>query len=513
MFTEKQNKVIISSISILLPNLDKSYYISIIINDTKPLKTKLIEFQSTNQCSINQSFNLEPSIDKIEKIEFQMFEKVNIFANPLYKGEVKGNAQVKDEYNNNFVCYLKNPNGEHYAAIYYNFEFVGKDLFAQFNKDKDECNRTNSISFLTFSSEQNLKDYKLFIHNIDYFKYTLLEIESIIKWKNAWKTLSYLLCLSLIILWYKIFFIFILPFVIIFSHLIFKGKLEYFCINRTEKYDEIQNTNIFYSYLKVVNSFVNTYEKIIKKIVNGDKVFIENFYKNLFKMIIMNIIFFYVPLRLFISIRVLLVWFIWGFTLMYNPSFYAFTHFIINLIDTKLSFIYRNNKMLSLSLHCQHFIQMLIPFYSTYKLLSIDSYPFERNRFSSVDLSTATKTDSLKQNPIAKSQSQPIEKKIIKFEILEHERWWMFVGWTKNMLMDDIPLWCRADDTTKFCDKNMVFLPSEGGFKWSGEWKIEKNIHSDDCGWEYGSDFKGKYDKDSYGKYVRRRKWVRYATA
>ena len=25
--------------------------------------------------------------------------------------------------------------------------------------------------------------------------------------------------------------------------------------------------------------------------------------------------------------------------------------------------------------------------------------------------------------------------------------------------------------------------------------------------------FKGKYDKDSYGKYVRRRKWVRYATA
>ena len=72
MSTEKQNKVIISSISILLPNLDKSYYISIIINDTKPLKTKLIEFQSTNQCSINQSFNLEPSIDKIEKIEFQM---------------------------------------------------------------------------------------------------------------------------------------------------------------------------------------------------------------------------------------------------------------------------------------------------------------------------------------------------------------------------------------------------------------------------------------------------------
>ena len=55
---------------------------------------------------------------------------------------------------------------------------------------------------------------------------------------------------------------------------------------------------------------------IIKKIVNGDKVFIENFYKNLLKMIIMNIIFFYVPLRLFISIRVLLVWFIWGFTLM-----------------------------------------------------------------------------------------------------------------------------------------------------------------------------------------------------
>ena len=44
---QNQNKIIISSLSILTPQLNKTFYISIIINETKPLKTKIIEFQTT----------------------------------------------------------------------------------------------------------------------------------------------------------------------------------------------------------------------------------------------------------------------------------------------------------------------------------------------------------------------------------------------------------------------------------------------------------------------------------
>ena len=80
------------------------------------------------------------------------------------------------------------------------------------------------------------------------------------------------------------------------------------------------------------------------------------------------------------------------------------------------------------------------------------------------------------------------------------------------MIMNEIPTWCKVENQKVYCEKNMVFLPNDGQFKWSGEWKIEKNAHSDKLGWEYSSDFHSQFDQDSYGKYVRRRKWVRYAS-
>ena len=259
---QSQNKIIISSLSILTPQLNKTFYISIIINETKPLKTKIIEFQTTNQSMINQSFNLEPSITKIEKIEFQMFEKVNIFSNPLYRGVVNGNNQVRDESNNNnFVFLLKNANGEDFAAIYYNFEFFGQDLLQQFAKNKDNFIKENQKTFFTFKTEDQLEHYKLFLRNIDYLKLVILEIEFILKWKSPWKTISFLLCFSLIILWFKFFCVFILPFVIIFYHLIFKGKIEVFCLDKNKKYNEIENSSIFYQILGGINAVIKKYEE------------------------------------------------------------------------------------------------------------------------------------------------------------------------------------------------------------------------------------------------------------
>lgn len=513
---QSQNKIIISSLSILTPQLNKTFYISIIINETTPLKTKIIEFQTSNQSMINQSFNLDPSITKIEKIEFQMFEKVNIFSNPLYRGVINGNNQVRDESNNNnFVCFLKNASGEDFAAVYYSFEFFGQDLLQQFSKNKNDYFKANQKTFFTFKEEDHLENYKKFLRNIDYLKIIVFEIEFVLKWKSPWKTLSFLLCFSLIILWFKFFFVFILPFVIIFYHLIFKGKIEVFCLDKNQKFNEMENSSIFYQILGGINAIIKKYEEFMKKILNGDSSLIEDFYKNLIKIMLVNIIIFYTGILSFISIRIIILFIMWGITLSYNPSFAAFFIFVKSLITTKLSFIFYNEKFIRLYYHCLHFIQILIPFH--FFLMDQNSEALGKKGSGSIETKKSfdrkdNEYPNIKQESLSKSQTLPSNKQVIKYEIYENERWWMFVGWNKNMIMNEIPTWCKVDNQKEYCEKNMVFLPNNDQFKWSGEWKIEKNPHSDNLGWEYSSDFHSQFNQDSYGKYVRRRKWVRYAS-
>ena len=54
----------------------------------------------------------------------------------------------------------------------------------------------------------------------------------------------------------------------------------------------------------------------------------------------------------------------------------------------------------------------------------------------------------------------------------------------------------------KLLDKN---------YRWETDWKIEINENTDKNGWEYSKDFENKFEKYNRQKYVRRRKWVRYA--
>lgn len=101
---------------------------------------------------------------------------------------------------------------------------------------------------------------------------------------------------------------------------------------------------------------------------------------------------------------------------------------------------------------------------------------------------------------------------VVKYEIYENERWWVALGWCKKMILDEIPLWCAVNKPKNYCDKNMIFLNENE--RWTSEWKIESNEDCDSNGWEYGInsfDSKTKFGAKSTNKYVRRRKWVRYA--
>jgi hypothetical protein len=100
----------------------------------------------------------------------------------------------------------------------------------------------------------------------------------------------------------------------------------------------------------------------------------------------------------------------------------------------------------------------------------------------------------------------------IKYEIYENERWWLFVGWNKDLFFDEPPIWCKVDKPKEYCDKIMIKLPGgEHKYKWDSDWKIEINPNCDENGWEYSDDFNKKFGSKSGKEKVRRRKWIRFA--
>jgi vacuolar protein sorting-associated protein 13A/C len=73
--------------------------------------------------------------------------------------------------------------------------------------------------------------------------------------------------------------------------------------------------------------------------------------------------------------------------------------------------------------------------------------------------------------------------------------------------MNEVQLWCKVSEPRIYCDKPEI----ESQYNWISEWKIETTDNTDDDGWEYSIDFDSLFSKSDTGKYVRRRKWVRYA--
>jgi len=288
-------------------------------------------------------------------------------------------------------------------------------------------------------------------------------------------------------------------------------------------------------------------------------------YKSFFVMIFFNFILFYLGLIYYINFNLVIVLSVWLIVLSFNPSFYSFEIFIISLIITKLTPLFKSKKTKGYISLLNSILSFLIPFYffiieiikkdeekipsininnnNEYKNSYSNPIKFENSRNENLKEKNLSKSNSIsylsennnnstknilkeknkKENSLSDSKNKNIssenlsnmnsEKEYLKFEIYENERWWMLVGWKKSLIRNEIPLWCKVNDNKNFCDLNMVFLPNDNNikYKWNGEWKVEKTNNTDDNGWEYSSDFHSKFIKNKEGNYVRRRKWVRFA--
>jgi hypothetical protein len=258
--------------------------------------------------------------------------------------------------------------------------------------------------------------------------------------------------------------------------------------------------------------------------MSGNKLFIEELYKSMIKLIIFNFILFYSRILSLVNFKFIFILCIWIYFLRKNPTFHSFEKFIISLINSKISPKLKSKRLKKLYSYINDIITTCLPFLKLKQFFNIEKKSpiiFENSNISQTVILdnknnqlNLIKEDSQKINNPPKTHRQNSIPKYIKYELYENERWWMLVGWKKSMIMNEVPLWCKVNDLKTFCDKNMIFLPIDGinKYKWSSEWKVEINDNTDSEGWEYSTDFHSKFDKNDEGKFVRRRKWIRYAT-
>lgn len=523
---EFKSKLLISSIKLLIPTYDKSFYLNIVVNDDKSYKTKTLDFKKSNLVDLNQVFELE-GVNQIESIRFQIYEKTTIFSNALFKGEMTKYNKIKADQSNQFICFLSNNNQENCVVVYYNYE-INPDLIDTFDhnlklleeeqKSKTMTPKSSLANLMDLAKGDNAENFTKFVHNMEYVKTLEMAVDEFINWINPWKTLGILFIVTYSILYWKLIFIFT-PLILIYFHLYNKDKMVSYS-HKTTKHDNLTNMKLITKSIELTNKVVDSYENFLEALQYSDKKIYEEIYVNLLKLIFLNLFVIYFGL---IRVKILVIITIWTFILLRNPSFQAFVIFLFNFINkkfiSKLDDIPKINKI---TRGIEITIFTVVPFAEIIrkvlkikKEIMINLTRDTNTKINTNDLKLKDVLENLQDktvllsNDISNSCNVNNSTEYLKLEIYENERWWMFVGWSKNLIMNERPLWSDLAGKN-YMDKNSVFLPNET-FHWVGDWKVEATNTCDDQGWEYSNDFNSAYDSRSTGKYVRRRKWVRYA--
>ena len=490
----QSSKIIFNKILLLEENnqnYKSSYYLSLVLNNMNPQNSKIIEFSKNGECKINQVMSLDNGEPKKKYIRIELYQKEKkLYSNLILKGEISNENYLYDNSSDDFICYLYNNEGIEKAVVYFTINYEASNI-----KKNDAYNknvkRIEKVYKRSLTNENNI--HNLFLINLEYIKLISNDINSIFNWTDKWRTLSYLFVFTFIVLFFKIFYVFIFPLYIIYIHINNKNNIEKFILAKDSidnSRNKKVNTMIFYRIMYMFNKVINIYENIMYKIINGRQIVYE-LYMRIGIAIIANICFFHFKFYNLINIKILILFVVWFYVLRRNPSFYSFSIFIYNIIQERTLFITSSQNYFYYKTNLINLIIVLNPFYSLYRL-----YMEEKIDSSTFILKGIEKNNNL-----------------IKYEIYENERWWMFVGWNKDLFFDESPIWYKADKPKEYFDKNMVRLQKgENGYKWDSDWKIEISNNSDDNGWEYSKDFNDIFGRKTQKQNVRRRKWIRYAS-
>ena len=505
------DKITIKKIKSLIPpsSQNEKYFLKLTTNDKTPQTSKLFLFKNSSEIILNQSFSFETFQEKIIKeikIEF-IKQKENI---SLYKGIILNQNFIFDEKSGDNILYLTDEKGTELIIVYYSIEYKAIDSFELFDKSV-KYNESANKNYLkksrkNVSQDDNIKNE--FIQNLLYIQIIIDYFTGLINWENYIETFLFLVVITVIILYFKVIFIYILPLSIIFFNIRKKDQIKEFLNEKNSEENKHKSNLLYIKIQEDFNYLIEQYEYFVQKLFTGKKSNIINIYKALILTVVSNIFLFYFNLFYLIPCRKIFILLIWIFFLSKNSFCIKFYYIMLEIFSP---FFTKINLFKKIKNFFKDFINIIFPICSIY-----NSFPEDNtNTYISMVKSQGLKTDS---NTIIKSSSKTLRSSIntsnnlIKFELYENERWWVLAERTKN-LAGSKPTWCKVGKPNDFCDKSKIFLPDDedNKYQWSADWKIEKNSGTDDDGWEYANDFDSEFGKNEKFKYVRRRKWVRYA--
>ena len=507
------DKITIKKIKLLIPlsssNNDK-YYLKLTTNDDTPQISKIFSFKNISEVKLNQVFPLETFKEKIiNEIKIELInQKENI---SKYKATILNQNFILDEESGDNIIYLSDKKNNEVIIIYYSIEYKAIDSFEFFDKSV-KYNESKNKNYLEknkkkFVFDDNIKNE--FFHNLLYIKIIIVYFNDLINWKNYIETLIVLISISFIILYFKFLYIYLLPLTVIFFHIRKKNEIKNFL--ETKDSEENKNIcNLFYTKLQDdFNNLIEKYEFFVQKIFTGKKSDIIDIYKALILTIISNVFLFYFKLFYLIKwkwIIVLMIWIVFLAKNNYCLNIYYIINEIFSPFISKLDLKTKSKNFIKFFLH------LFFPLTSLYNILSSDNTDTYISLVKSQGLKPSTKNLLRLSSKSLRNSVITSKNTLIKFELYENQRWWVIAGWTKN-LIGNRPTWCKVDKPFEFCDKTKIFLPNDedNNYQWSADWKIEKNNNTDDNGWEYATDFESEFNSNDKNKYVRRRKWVRYA--
>jgi hypothetical protein len=492
--------------------MNKKYFIKLYSNNSRPQLSKIISFKGSKEIELNQSFPLETFKQKIiEEIKFEFYQDKD---DPIlvFHGTIINQNFIFDKTTGDYILHLYDDIGNDSIIIYYSVEFTAIDSFETFDKSV-KYNEYNNLNYLHMarkgvSEDENIKNE--FIENLIYLEIIVIYFINIIKWENVIETLLFMISISFIILYFKIFYIYIFPLSLIFFFIKNKSKITKLLKNKKDIKNQRNNDLFFFKCKIAYNNIIEFYEIIVQKVIVGRRSMMIEVYKSLVLTVLANVILFYFNVFYLIKWKWIIIIILWSFVLSYNSFCVKIYNSLMNVLSSLFS-IFKNNKYFNKLQSISKFvINLLIPFYPLYKSFKEKNDDTYSSLVKSQGLKTSQKKESKK--PVNAYKKSNFGNNLIKYELYENERWWVVVGWSKN-LGGSTPTWCRVDKPYDYCDKTKIFLPNDENVKyqWSAEWKIEKTDNTDSQGWEYADNFDSKFSKDDKFKYVRRRKWVRYA--
>ena len=510
------NKITIKSLKSLnpsSPSKNDKYYIKLTINDSTPQISKIFSFNNSSGIKLDQPFWIETFQEKI--IKEIKFELINNRENKCeYKSSILNQNFILDEKTGDNIIYLSDEKEDELIMLYYSVEFKAIDSFDFFDKSVkfSESSKNNSLgkNLINITQDDNIKNE--FIQNLIYIEKIIDYCYDLINWKNYIETLMFLIAISFIILYFKYIYIF-LPLLIVAFLIRKKNKIKKFLKEKNSEENKTK-TKIFFIELKnEYNNIIEKYESFIQKIFMGKKSDIINIYKALLLTVISNIFLFYFKFFNLINRKRIYVLLLWIFFLSKNSICIKAYYIIKEILSpftplTNIGGIYTK-----LNKFHKFILNIFFPIYSLY-----NNSTSENNSEAYISIVKSQGLQSNVKNVLKtsskglKNSNRNFGSNLIKFELYENERWWVIAGWTKN-LMSNRATWCKLDKPYEFCDKSKIFLPNDENniYQWAADWKIEINDGTDDNGWEYAEDFDSEFSKNDKHKYVRRRKWVRYA--